>query len=206
MNTLPIEWKAALESSASTEMVKRIEGLIVRGQTAPLPSDKETGPFLLYVLGDSVEQVAQKTGIPVDVVYLTAISYHWSEKREELARKGNVQLITALQKDLINNLLVATQASIIRQVGEVMSGRLPPEKCSLIPRSLHGLKTLMEMVTQINQLVASNETNKPQTVIQAQNVQVNQSITPEGAPQQESQTIEVRRRAFLEKMDKEDGK
>lgn len=200
MSSLPQEWKAALEGLAPVEVVRRVEGLLAKSQTGPLPNDREFGPFLLFALGDSIDEVAAKTGIPVDVVYLTAISYRWMEKREELARKGNVQLIMALQRQLVNNLLVATQASVLKQVGEVMSGKLAPEKCSLIPRSLHGLKALMEMVSDINNLVAANEAapNNTTVIHAVGQVQVNQGVLP---PVPE--TTEEKRKRFLEMADKE---
>jgi hypothetical protein len=179
MSNLPVEWKQALAGIAPADVVRRVEGLVVRGQTAPLQSDREIGPFLLYVIGDTIEEVATKTGIPVDVVYLTAIAFRWEEKRAALAKQGNVAVVTALQKQLVNNLLIATQASILRQVGEVMSGRLPPEKCSLIPRSLQGLKTLLEMVKEVNTMVSAGDTKTSTNVIHAENVQINQTVAPE---------------------------
>lgn len=171
---LPAEWKSRL-SHLPTSDVSRIERLVASNQTAPLPQEKEVGPFLLFVLGDSVEEVASKTGTPKDVMYLTYLKYNWEEKRDELNKHGQVAVISALQKQAINYLLVATNLSITRQVAQVMSGALPPEKCPLIPRSLHGLKLLLELAKEVNNMSpekAPNTTN----VIHAQNVQVNQQL------------------------------
>jgi len=173
MSVLPTEWKNALQGIAPVEVVKRIEGLLVRGQTASLSPDKEAGPFLLYVLGDDIEDIAQKTGTPVDVMYLTCLTYRWQEKRDELSKKGNTVVINALQKSIVNHLLAATQLSVMNQVGKVMSGEIDASECSLIPKNIKSLKELMELVTAVNDLVsASEQKDKPVTVVNAQNVQI----------------------------------
>lgn len=174
MSNLPAEWRDRLTQLAPTE-VARIERLAAANQTAPLTQEKEVGPFLLFVLGDSVEEIAIKTGTPRDVMYLTYLKYNWEEKRTELQKSGQVSVISALQKQMVNYLLLATNTTISKQVAQVMSGALAPEKCPLIPRSLHGLKLLLELVKEVNQV------NQPQTtnttnVIHAQNVQVNQQL------------------------------
>ena len=174
MTNLPVEWKAQLSHLPVNELT-RIERLVASNQTSALVQEKEVGPFLLFVLGDSVEEVANKTGTPKDVMYLTYLKYNWEEKRAELNKQGQVAVISALQKQAINYLLVATNLSITRQVAQVMSGALPAEKCSLIPRSLHGLKLLLELAKEVNQINQPQNTNTT-NVIHANNVQVNQQI------------------------------
>lgn len=171
---LPAEWRAQLSHLPPNELA-RIERLATSNQTAPLTQEKEVGPFLLFVLGDSVEDVANKTGTPKDVMYLTYLKYNWEGKRAELNKQGQVAVISALQKQAINYLLVATNVSITRQVALVMSGALPAEKCSLIPRSLHGLKLLLELAKEVNNMPC-DKAGSTTNVIHAQNVQVNQQI------------------------------
>lgn len=195
MSKLPTEWKSALEGLAPVEIVKRVEGLVQRGQTAPLTSDREWGPFILFVLGDSIEEVSQKMNIPVDVLYLTAITYHWKEKKTKLMEKGESQLIALLQKKLVNQLLVATQASIAKQVGEILAGRMSPDKCPLIPKNLNGLKLFMEIVSEINNLTTDNTSNSSKNVINAQNVQIVQPLSPP------DNSLEEKRKKILDSVD-----
>jgi hypothetical protein len=180
--TLPVEWKASL-AALPPEEAKRIESLVALGKTAPLTLDKETGPFFLFVLGDSIEEVAVKSGTPKDVMYLTYLAYNWEGRRTELLRQGSTQMIATLQKQLVNNLLVATTKCVMKQVTDIMSGSGDPEKCPMVPRSLSGLRTLMDMVIMANKLVAPEDApSKPgTTVINANNVQVNQGVEAEPA-------------------------
>jgi hypothetical protein len=131
-------------------------------------------PFLLFLLGDSIEQVAETTGTPADVMYLTAIKYCWPQKRDELAKMGQANLIAQLQKHTLNKILVATSMVIDKQLKDVISGKLPAEKCSLIPRNIHGLGALMEMITAANQEPPAPQPPAQTTVVQATNVQINQ--------------------------------
>ena len=170
---LPSEWKSTLSSIAPRE-AKRIIALVENKQTAALTPDKESSPFILYVLGNSIEDVSVISGIPKDVIYLTYLQYNWELKKDELCKKGNTTIINALQRNLVNHLLAATHKSILAQVGKVMSGEIEAKDCPLIPKSIKSLKELMELVTAMNNMVASNE--KPTTVVNAQNVQINQGV------------------------------
>ena len=106
-------------------------------------------------------------------MYLTCLTYRWQEKRDELSKKGNTVVINALQKSIVNHLLAATQLSVMNQVGKVMSGEIDASECSLIPKNIKSLKELMELVTAVNDLVsASEQKDKPVTVVNAQNVQI----------------------------------
>jgi len=174
--------EVSLAELAPPEIVKRINGLLIRGQTAPLSADKAQDLFILYVVCGSLEGVAKQAGIPLDVMFLTAAQYNWKQKRADVLVAGEAALMGQVQKNLVNQLLIATQSTILKQVGDVMSGKIAPEKCPLLPRSLHGLKLLLELVKEVNQV------NQPQTtnttnVIHAQNVQVNQQLPAAKKPE-----------------------
>jgi hypothetical protein len=178
MNNLPVEWKETLTSLAPTES-RRIIALAEKGCTAPLPPEKETSPFLLYMLGDSIDEISSITGTPKDVLYLTCLQYRWMEKKQELSKVGDKNLMTALMKKIVNHLVVASEVSIIDQLGKVMSGQLEASKCSLIPKNLAGLQALLTMMKEINDISSASQAPVSNTtIIHAQNAQVNHLQSP----------------------------
>lgn len=181
MSTLPAEWKDKLTQLAPADAA-RIERLAAANQTSWLPQEKEVGPFLLFVLGDSLDDISSKCGIPKDIVFLTYLKYNWEDKRVELSKQGNVSVISALKKRTLNYLMLATSSVIDKQVAQVLSGALPAEKCPLIPRSLHAYKLLSELHDEVNK---EPVVQQPSTtnVIHAQNVQVNQQLPAAKEPE-----------------------
>lgn len=149
-----------------------------------LSQEKEVGPFMLYLLGDDIEAVAQKCGYPKDIVLATAVQYRWRDKREALIQKGKEsELIKEVEKNLVNSLLLVTWRVITAEVGAVMSGKLDPAQSKFVPTSMQALERLLGMVERVNKLMATDvpqEPQKPTTVVHAQNVQINQTeISPE---------------------------
>jgi hypothetical protein len=142
-----------------------------------LSPEKEGGPFLLYCCGDDLEKVALKTNYPVEVILLTAIQYRWNSKAGLLQKTlGDANLLD-IQKDMAKMLLIATHTSIQKELGDVIAGRLDPDKSSLIPKTIKGLNELMTMVNGITDKI--NDLNNPQQpqaaiTVQATNVQINQ--------------------------------
>lgn len=174
-NNLPAELKAQLAHLPDVD-VKRLENLMERGITAPLNSEKEGGAFLLYLMGDSLEEIATKTGTPKDVVLLTFLKYQWLSKKDVVLAAGMEKVIESINKDLANSLLIATHKIVKDQIAQVLSGKIAPEKCTYIPRSLHGLQQLIEMTSKANNLIQDGEKKQGNTIVQANNVQINQSL------------------------------
>lgn len=143
-----------------------------------LSPEKEGGPFLLYCCGDDLEKIALKTNYPIEVILLTAMQYKWHTKTSLLQKTLSDNGLLDIQKDMAKMILVATQTSIQKQLGDVIAGRLDPEKCQLIPKTIKGLNELMSMVNGITDKIKDLE-NPPQApqaaiTVQATNVQINQ--------------------------------
>lgn len=144
--------------------------------TTPLASDKESKVFPLYVLYGDIIQVASIIEVPLDVVKTTAERFNWEERKQALMEtKGASGLVTDVQKDLANTLLMATAVFYKKELGDLIMGR---DKASdrLIPKSMQALSALMEMVASLNGLGGKVETPIRGTVVNAQNVQINQSV------------------------------
>jgi hypothetical protein len=155
------------------EQVKRIESSIDKRQILPLPSEKETGLFLLYAMGDSIESIAEQTSLPKDVVALTAATYDWEAKCLEIKKYRSGDKLDEIQKDLINTLLMATYVSMKRELALVIAGKKDPNEVLMIPKKIDGLKSLIDLVNSVNDpekiKIATGG-----TVVHAQNVQINQ--------------------------------
>lgn len=163
------------------------ERRIVPSGIAHLSPDKEIGPFLFYLLGDDLDAVSFKTGYPKDTLMATSARYGWEERRVTVMKdQQSGALIKDLEQSLLNNILVATYAVAMRQAGDVIAGRVDASKCGLIPSSMQGLQRLLEMIESANGLVAGNQEPPAQTVVHAENVQINQGLpAPVKAPFEE---------------------
>lgn len=160
-----------------------------------LSAEKEAGPFMLYLLGESIESVADKTQYPRDVIHATAEHYRWAEKRDALVQTGKeAELIKDMEKNLLNMMLLATYKLFTTEIGEVMAGKKLPQDCKFVPSSMQGLQKLLEMVEKANKLVSTEKPDAQpgQTVVNAHNVQIINQTTP--------QTPEERRLAFLKQV------
>jgi hypothetical protein len=154
-----------------------------------LSPDKESGPFLLFCCGDDFDTIATKMNLPRDVIVATAIQYRWPDKARMLNRTDSGIVPGDLQKELVNTILVATIVAMQRDLGEVIAGRKEAKDCPLIPSSPQALQKLMEMVTSLNNPTPADPM-KPQTVIHATNVQVNQQQGLPEAPKALPETPE----------------
>jgi len=177
-SNLPSEIRAQLAHLPDVD-IKRLENLLDRGITAPLNNEREGGAFLLYLMGDSLEEIATKTGTPKDVILLTFIKYQWSAKKDIVLAAGMEKVVENINKDLANSLLIATHKVVKDQIAQVLSGKIAPEKCTYIPKSLNGLQQLIEMTSKVNNLIQDGEKKQGNTIVQAQSVQINQSIGSE---------------------------
>jgi len=164
-----------------TDQLTRIEKAVDKREISPVSAEKEAGLFLMYCMGDELDTIAEQTALPRDVVALTALTYDWQTKAQEIKKYRNGEKVGELQKDLINTILIATYASIKRELALVIAGKKEAYEVPLIPRKIEGLEKLMKMVSEINNLVtpALPSPGNGGTIIQAQNVQVNQSAPSE---------------------------
>jgi len=203
MSNLPNDQKALVAAlpELSVGETDRIRRLVATGSSSYLSADKEVGPFMLFLLGDDIETVAVKTGIPKDILLLTCHQYRWLEKRAAISTKEG-EMVKGIERSLLNNILVATYKAVSEEVGAVMAGKLKPSAAQFIPQSMQALQRLMEMVEKANQLVAVGG-NPPAagggTVVHAQNVQINQA-----APVPVDDPEERRRRYLAARASKED--
>jgi len=176
MTTDPTTSAVVVVTRTTDERTRR---LILSG-TPHLSSDKETGPFMLFLLGDDLDAIANKTNLPRDIIAVTANHYRWQEKRDALALNQTNTIIRDVERNLLNNILMATFVSALKQVGDVAAGRIDAKDCPLIPNSMQGLQRLLEMVEKANGLIATNEQPPAggTTVVHAENVQINQGTAP----------------------------
>ena len=165
------------ELNLPKEAVARLMSQYGRKALYALSPDKEPGPFLLYGCGDNFDTIATKMNLPVDVIVATAIQYRWPDKSRLLNRTESGLVPGNLQKDLVNTILVATIVSMQRELGEVISGKKEAKDCALIPSSPQALQKLMEMVSSLNNPQPADPM-KPQTVIHATNLQINNQQAP----------------------------
>ena len=168
-----------------------------------LSPEKEAGPFLLYCCGDDFQTISTKTNYPVDIILLTAIYYRWPEKAKSLQKEITEQSIGELQKDIAKSMLVATYITIQKQLGDVIAGRIDPEKSGLIPKNLQGLEKLMTMVSDILNPKAKESSGKAPgqtTNIQAQNVQVVNAAPLEKLPEKAEEMDPAKKAAHEAKL------
>lgn len=173
------------------------ERRIVSSGVAYLSADKEIGPFLFYLLGDDIDMISFKTSLPKDTLQVTCLHYGWEARREALVKDAQAgSLIKEVEKSLLNNILMATYATVMRQAGDVIAGNATVGRHSLIPDSMQGLQRLLEMIEKANGLVATNQNPPaPTTVVHAENVQINQ-----GAPAPGTQPYQAKRVSLLDKL------
>jgi hypothetical protein len=171
MDNLPtIIEKNALE--LSDKKIQELNQAIARGTIGPMTADKEGNLFLLYAMGDSIDEITDSTGYPKDIILVTAMRYDWPTRRKKMRLTTPEDTATDISKKIVNGIQMATWLAVKEQIADVVSGRKRPSQCSLIPKNIHGLQKLMEMITVMNNpAVASIRPGG--TVVQAENVQIN---------------------------------
>lgn len=172
---LPVEWREEL-SGVPEVSLRKFKDMMNRGLVSPLSEDDATPHLLLFLTGESLDAIAERTSTPKDVIYLTAISHNWSVKKAKVDQMGGSEsVLHALRKQLLNNILIATTKASLKDVGDVMAGKTPASKMPLIPRSLHALNSLFQMIDDANKPPESATAQN--NVIHAENVQINNQVT-----------------------------
>jgi len=175
MNYLIEQIDIGLTSEEQTWLSNRVK----QGIAKQLSPEKEGGPFLFYLTGSDLKTVSQKSNIPYDVICLTAIHYNWPDKarnvRGLIESEDNGDYIKAIQKDLANTILIVTKLAMEKQLADVLSGKLKPNQCRLIPNNIHSLQKLMEILNTLNG-VDEASIPKSGSIVTGKNVQINNYI------------------------------
>jgi hypothetical protein len=137
-------------------------------KTRYLSPDVETAPFLLFLMGDSIEQISDKTKYPKEVIAVTARHYGWVEKREAFVKQGR-NVPNEIQRHLVNTILATTYMAIQQEMALVLRGERDPSQTKFIPKSINALQSLIQMVNTVNQI----EAKSPSMPIKGENIQVN---------------------------------
>ena len=149
----------------------RVRRLVRSGAVSPLSPEREQAPFLLYLFGDSVSEIAFKQSIPKDIIEVTAAHYHWEEKRQAFAGSG-LSLVSELQKKIANTLLVTAYMAMLKDLAEVSAGTKDGKDCLYIPKSIAGLQQLTEFVDKANGIIATDPNKPAQAAMPSVAVQV----------------------------------
>lgn len=155
------------------DVKKKLEAKLKKGTIGPLSPERESGPFMLFACGDNIDTIALKTNFPKEMLYLTALHYEWELKVKLLHGESGEFNAERVKKDLANTLLVATYISAKEQLQAVLSGRKKAEDCPLIPSNTAQLDKLMNMLQTLEN--PPNQAGSGGTVVNAQNVQINNS-------------------------------
>jgi len=153
-------------------LMKRFESRSISFLTA----EKEMGPFLLYACGDSLQAISIKTGIPLDILRLTAMNYHWVEKMGSLGIATQERGVEWVSRDLANTFLVASSIVIKRKLGELIAGKTASDTSKLIPGDIYALDKMLRLIHELYKTADSARTTN---VIHADNVQVVNNADPE---------------------------
>lgn len=158
------------------QIITKMNAAIARGDQTmaiakmhPLSDGAELGPYLFFLMGETIQEISDKTGLPKEILALSARKHNWAERREKFTGNGRT-VPQEMQRQMANSLLVATFMAVSEEVKGVMSGEIHPSQAKFIPKNLNGLQTLVQMVTAIS---SAEEPKKGSTVIKAENIQMN---------------------------------
>lgn len=149
---------APLDMDASVKAA--IRKSIAEGRAQMLSAEKEAGPFYLYLIGDSYETVAEKTGWSVDVIAITALRFHWYEKKLSCGLSSDDDGAKQVLKSAMSAVLAATAHVLTEQAKNVMSGKIDASECKIIPKSVKELQMFVQTVSQIYEMNEKNEQNQ----------------------------------------------
>lgn len=152
------------------EKIAAISNLVARGSLGYLSPDKEAGPFMLFLSGSSLEDVAKATSFPVDVIYLTAMRYNWPEKAEAMRKDKIENGVDVIQGEIVKLITTATYVTLQKQLADIIAGRADYRDCPLLPKNIHGLEKLMNMIESMKP--KSQDVQAPVSV-SGQNIQIN---------------------------------
>jgi hypothetical protein len=159
----------SMPSEIDYEKVRR---LVTKGSASPLSNERETGPFLMFLAGDTLDEIAYKQQIPRDVLEVTAVHYDWEKKRQLFGSTG-LSLESVLQKKIAMTLMITAYTQVMKDMADVAAGRKEAKDCLFIPKNTSGLGQLIEFMKLANELALPPDPNKPAQVAPTVNVNVN---------------------------------
>ncbi len=139
----------------------------------PLSQESETAPFLLFLLGETLEQISEKTNYPKETLALTARKYNWISRKTAFAGEQET-VVSQIQKNIVNTLLVASSIAIQKELAMVISGEIDATQCKFIPKNVSGLRQLIDLSNIVNRIAAPGS-----VPIHGENIQVNFGTTPD---------------------------
>jgi hypothetical protein len=128
-----------------------------KGTAAKLSNEKETGPFYLYIMGDSYAQVSEKTGWSREIIIITALHNKWHSKRLALDLADNKESVKHVLKSSMTALLAASAHAITQQSRDVLSGKTAIEDAKFIPKNMKDLEKFVQIMDKVYQLTENFE-------------------------------------------------
>lgn len=129
------------------EKVKELSRLVQKGGVSYLSPELEGIPYMLFHTGSSLQEISLKTNYPESIIILTAIRYNWPAKAEEMKKSMTDGDLTSIMADISKMLLIATHASMQKELAAILSGKGDAKHSQLIPKNVKGLKDLFDMIT-----------------------------------------------------------
>ena len=166
-----------------------------RDKTAfPLSPADEIVPFWLFFLGNSIDSVCQSTRLKKEIILFTALKYNWPGKIK------NMQAAPMVTQTLLS-LLGATVEQVKISLEELRE-RKTVSKTSVLAKSTKDVETLIKLLIACGALpgMKSLDQRPGDTVINADNVQINQGATLAALPPTPDEIIafENDRKNFME--------
>lgn len=180
----------------TAEVVEKTARAVRAKTAAPLSADRETGLFLLFCSGDTIDMLSFKTQMPIEIIVATAVHYQWLNKAKALGLTSPDDIAQESRKQLLRQLAIATHVSVQKQLTDIIAGREDPSTCRLIPRDIKELEKLLAMIKDLEGTTPPAGGAHPPgvTVINnPQNVQVVQQQTNLPAPEPVSRTVRLRK-------------
>jgi hypothetical protein len=141
----------------SEEEIRIAQRANEKGTAAKLSFEKETGPFYLYVMGDSYSSVAEKTGWSKEIIIVTALHNKWHSKRLALELADDKESVKHVLKSSMTALLAASAHAITQQSRDVLSGKVSAEDAKFIPKNMKDLEKFVQIMDKVYQLTEALE-------------------------------------------------
>lgn len=137
-------------------------------KSSPLSEERETASFALYLTGLSIHCIAEETGIPKEVLAVTARHRNWIGRRKAFARDSE-DIGSEMYRRFVNTVYAIASFGAQRELRMVLRGERDPAQCRFIPKTLDGMKEAFEEYQRVNKIEAPTA---PTANISAKNVQV----------------------------------
>lgn len=140
-----------------------------------MSSEREQGPFMLYLLGNDYQSISEQCGWPLNVILLTALKNQWFEKKRILDLGDQKEAARHVIKQAVNAMLATTTAVIMKQMQQIMKGELDPADCKYIPKDVYGMEKFLSVAQQLHRLTEKSDNSN------VHNINVNVANLPPGS-------------------------